>query len=44
MGLEAASCLIQDWELGGCVDRYGQDQIIVLMALAAGEHPERPKS
>ena len=39
MGGNAASSLIQDWRSGGCVDRYGQDQIIVLMALAAGEQP-----
>lgn len=36
MGTEAANQLITNIHLGGVLDEYGQDQVIIFMALAAG--------
>ncbi|KAG5463347.1 MAG: RNA 3'-terminal phosphate cyclase domain-containing protein, partial [Olpidium bornovanus] len=36
IGLTAAEQLIRNWDQGGCVDEYLQDQLIYLMALADG--------
>ncbi|XP_018012151.1 RNA 3'-terminal phosphate cyclase isoform X2 [Hyalella azteca] len=37
VGVEAAQALIEDCKLGACVDRHMQDQMILLMGLAAGK-------
>lgn len=36
MGIDAANQLITNIHLGGALDEYGQDQVIIFMALAAG--------
>lgn len=36
-GRDAADCLLESIECGGCVDRFIQDQMIIFMALAEGE-------
>jgi len=36
IGLDAAKSLCDDIEIGCCVDRYLQDQLIIFMALAKG--------
>jgi RNA 3'-terminal phosphate cyclase (ATP) len=36
VGTEAARKLISDFDDGGCVDEFSQDQVIIFMALAKG--------
>lgn len=37
VGANAAKELIRDFNFGGCVDEYAQDQVIIFMALANGK-------
>jgi RNA 3'-terminal phosphate cyclase (ATP) len=41
VGEEAANELIRNIQLGGCLDEYAQDQIIIFMALAKGKSKVR---